>query len=663
MSFLYPYMLFGLAALAIPIIIHLFNFRRHKPVLFSNTALLKQIEQENAKTKKLKYLVVLAARMTMIAALVIAFSYPYRPSQNITSIDDDSLVAIYIDNSLSMQCYADNAPLLEKARTSARDLVKNMRPSQRFVLLTNSRIPDDEYPMNKDEMLLRIDAMPSESVPSSFTSVYQNIHLIADRFGFHSASLFLFSDFQYSFLNESTPLPSPDSLLNVILCPLLSDYQHNVYVDSVWLSSPFLQPGLLNDVNALIVNDSDKAIDGLPVSLSVDGTISSISTVNVPAHGQSVASLQLSIDYPSENTACVSISDAPVSFDDEFFLTLNVQPKINVVEIIDNDEPDIPIRTLFDGDPMFNYLGVDPYHLDQQSLNDVQLIIVNGDANVGESLWQTILSCANNGSSVLLLPKESDYQNDTLYANVISSNHRFFDDVFLKIPDNAEYPIVYRYSKIKKLENNALTLIGLQNGMPLLTVSDVGMGSVFSFSVRFNDSWGNLSDNALFVPLMYKIAMYGARQTKLYFTIGKDKSLLLNDLSAFSDGGVSVREPNSSFEMIPSVEMRNNKVVLFLDEDLPTSGFYDVCKGDVVLMKTAWNDSREESRMSFLDAEKALKILKDNGLNVASVIKDDDFSSDAVIDSLTGKSSLWKYFIIISLLAMLIEILVLRFWK
>ena len=199
--------------------------------------------------------------------------------------------------------------------------------------------------------------------------------------------------------------------------------------------------------------------------------------------------------------------------------------------------------------------------------------------------------------------------------------------------------------------------------MPLLTVSDVGMGSVFSFSVRFNDSWGNLSDNALFVPLMYKIAMYGARQTKLYFTIGKDKSLLLNDLSAFSDGGVSVREPNSSFEMIPSVEMRNNKVVLFLGEDLPTSGFYDVCKDDVVLMKTAWNDSREESRMSFLDAEKALKILKDNGLNVASVIKDDDFSSDAVIDSLTGRSSLWKYFIIISLLAMLIEILVLRFWK
>jgi len=53
MAFLYPNMLFGLFALAIPIIIHLFNFRRHKIVYFSNTATLKTIEQENAKTKKI----------------------------------------------------------------------------------------------------------------------------------------------------------------------------------------------------------------------------------------------------------------------------------------------------------------------------------------------------------------------------------------------------------------------------------------------------------------------------------------------------------------------------------------------------------------------------------------------------------------------------------
>lgn len=46
MSFLYPNMLFGLLALAIPIVVHLFNFRRHKIVYFSDTATLKTIEQE-----------------------------------------------------------------------------------------------------------------------------------------------------------------------------------------------------------------------------------------------------------------------------------------------------------------------------------------------------------------------------------------------------------------------------------------------------------------------------------------------------------------------------------------------------------------------------------------------------------------------------------------
>ncbi|MGN0032259.1 MAG: BatA domain-containing protein [Candidatus Limimorpha sp.] len=664
MSFLYPKMLFGLFALAIPIIIHLFNFRRHKLVLFSNTALLKNIEQENAKTKRIKYLVVLVARMTIIASLVLAFAYPYRPSQKTLPLDNNSLVAVYIDNSLSMQCQSENNSLLEDARSSARALVRNMRPSQRFVLLTNARQLDDEYPMNQDEMLLRIDAMQTESSPSSFNSVLQNLQMIVNRFGFNAASLFIFSDFQRSFLNEEMHMPFiADSMINIVACPLHSDYQQNVYVDSVWLSSPILQPGLPNEINALIVNDGNREINGMPVSLEINGTVSSLSPVNVPAYGNAVATLQIAPDIPSAQPACVSISDSPVTFDDKYYIMLNVSPQIKVVELLDNEDSKNPLKTLFEGDPMFQYIGVDPYHIDQQFLNDCHLIVVDGDANVTESLWQTILACANNGSSVLLLPPDSDYQNDTLFANVISSQHHFFDDVFQKIPDNAEYPMVYRYSTIKKSKYNSLTLIGLQNGLPLLTMSDVGLGNVFSLSIRLNDSWGNLQNNALFVPLMYKIAMYGAKQSKLSYTIGRDKSLTLNDLTAFTEGDVKIKEANTSFEMIPNVEMRNNKTMLFLSEELPNSGFYYVCKGNDVLIETAWNDSREESLMSFLDAEKVGEILKDNDLNVTSVINNVDFASDSSMDSLIGKSSLWKYFIVISLLAMLIEILVLRFWK
>ena len=64
MEFLYPNMLYALFALIIPVVIHLFNFRKHKTVYFSNTSVLKTIEQENTKTKKLKHLLVLMARIS-----------------------------------------------------------------------------------------------------------------------------------------------------------------------------------------------------------------------------------------------------------------------------------------------------------------------------------------------------------------------------------------------------------------------------------------------------------------------------------------------------------------------------------------------------------------------------------------------------------------------
>jgi hypothetical protein len=80
MIFLYPSVLFFLLALAIPIIIHLFNFRRYKKIYFSNVAFLKNIQTESEKKSKLKHLLVLLSRLLAFAALIVAFSQPYIPT-------------------------------------------------------------------------------------------------------------------------------------------------------------------------------------------------------------------------------------------------------------------------------------------------------------------------------------------------------------------------------------------------------------------------------------------------------------------------------------------------------------------------------------------------------------------------------------------------------
>ena len=668
MRFLYPNMLWWLFALAIPIIIHLFNFRRHKIVYFSNTATLKTIEQENAKTKKLKYIITLIMRMLFIAGLVFAFAYPYNPEQKLKTDDADNLVAVYIDNSMSMHSQSAEISLIEDARSSARALVSNISPSQRFVLLTNSRQLDNEYPMNQDEMLMSIDAMQTEASPLTFNNLYENLQMIMKRKSFKSASLFMYSDFQANMMNMDDLVA--DSAIQIVAMPLASDYQQNVYIDTVWLSSPVLQTGLANEVNARIVNESAKDVNGLPVYLEIAGSSVAFTTVDVPANGKNEVAMQFVLNESGEKDATVSINDYPITFDDTYNFVLNVRPIIKIVELSSNNGVSA-IQTLFENDSLFDYHNVDPRRIDQQYLSDCQMIIVDGDANLNETMWQTIIDFANDGGSVVMFPSEnfdnsnvSEFSNDTLNISHIASQHEFFSDIFVNIPNNADLPNVYKHVQIdKKRFSNTLTLISLQNGTSFFTLSKIGGGNIFNFASQLGKDWTNFADNSLFVPIMYKIAMLGGQMNRLSYTLGVDKDMTINDLTAFSEGDIRIRDEKGNFEVIPMVEMRNNRALIRLYDELPGAGFYTINKGDKVIEKTAWNDNRKESKMKFLDREEVDKLLKDNGLNVLAVMRSAEIHSDDVMEMMVRRSMLWKSFIILSLITLLIEILILRFWK
>ena len=107
MKFLYPQFLYALTAILIPIIIHLFNFRKFKTVYFSNVRFLKDIKKETKAHSQLKHLLILLSRILAISALVFAFAQPYIPVNN-TIIHDKYAVSIYIDNSFSMNAENEN---------------------------------------------------------------------------------------------------------------------------------------------------------------------------------------------------------------------------------------------------------------------------------------------------------------------------------------------------------------------------------------------------------------------------------------------------------------------------------------------------------------------------------------------------------------------------
>ena len=679
MEFLYPNMLYALCALIIPVIIHLFNFRRHKLVYFSNTSILKTIEQENRKTKTLKYIITMIMRMLFIAALVIAFAFPYKKDNNAINNNVDNLIAIYIDNSMSMQSHSAEKTLFEDSRTSALKLVENLNQAQKYILLSNDRDPKNEYPMNKDEMIMRLNEMKSEAAPTTFEDVYNSLSFIKKKNDFKSATLFAYSDFQENMM-KFCDLKN-DSTIQVVVFPLKSDFQNNIYIDSVWLQSPVLQKNMTNELNARIVNETSNDIKGLPVNFSLDENIVAYTTCDIEANSHSDVNMQFVIDEEGDRKAKVVINDSPISFDDEYNLVLKVRPSINVIEImpsaVGSQQSDNSLDLLFNGDALINYHSMNQYNIDQNMINNAQMIVVNENANLNETMQQMLLDFSLQGGTLLIFNDENT-DNSLIYKNIgirrndfdenktrveyIAQRNSFFDDIFVKLPDNAELPEINKHVRFN-IGKSVQNIISLQNSDPLLMMSNNGKGKVFVMSTSLNEEHSDLANHALFVPLMYKMALIGGNVSDLSFTLGKDKLLNVNEISLNVDDRISLRSENGLYEMFPLIENRGGQNCINFFEDLPSSGFYDVYKNEDFVKTVAWNDNRDESKMSFYDKDDLNKLLKDNSLNILAMIDYDEINSDNMMETIVRDSSIWKVFIIIALVSLLIEILILRFWK
>src|ERR1700744_6600077 len=100
-SFLYPLFLVAGLALAIPVLIHLFNLRRYKTVFFPHTRFLKNIQLNSRRQSQVRYKWLLAARLLFLASLILAFAQPWFNRHTKKDIGN-KLQVIYMDNSYSM---------------------------------------------------------------------------------------------------------------------------------------------------------------------------------------------------------------------------------------------------------------------------------------------------------------------------------------------------------------------------------------------------------------------------------------------------------------------------------------------------------------------------------------------------------------------------------
>ena len=94
MQFKYPEILYFLGLLIIPIIVHLFQLQRFVKVPFTNVAFLKKLVLQTRKSSRIKKWLILATRLLLLTAIIIAFAQPYFSNRAIT---EQSRFFIYLD--------------------------------------------------------------------------------------------------------------------------------------------------------------------------------------------------------------------------------------------------------------------------------------------------------------------------------------------------------------------------------------------------------------------------------------------------------------------------------------------------------------------------------------------------------------------------------------
>ena len=121
MGFLSPWFLAGLVAIGLPLWLHLLRQFKRTPQPFSSLMFFERRVQSSVRHRRLRYLLLLAMRLALLALLALAFANPYL-MRSTASQNRRHLTVIAIDRSFSMR----DGDHMERAKEEARRLVRGL---------------------------------------------------------------------------------------------------------------------------------------------------------------------------------------------------------------------------------------------------------------------------------------------------------------------------------------------------------------------------------------------------------------------------------------------------------------------------------------------------------------------------------------------------------
>jgi len=661
MSFLAPHFFFGLFALSIPIIIHLFNFRRAKKVYFSSNRFLKKVSQDTRTKKQLKHLLILFSRLLFVLFLVLAFTQPFIPSDN---SGHAGKVQLYLDNSLSMSNEVEvDITALDRGVGYVGQIVEQYPEGTQFRLLTNDFAPFSNIYRSGDEILDLTTELDYSRVRRSTDDISQRLFTAEEKN--RDEDIYWISDFQAS-AGGGKPLIDTVNYYRILPLSFLSN--QNVYIDSVFVENPLL---FNNDNIKLFVrvsNAGEEEVQDLIVKIFINDLQATTASIAIPPMSNEVVAFDLAFNLERVNRCVVSFEDFPVTFDNEFFFTLKARRKVKILEI--KEQPAITsVQKVYANTALFDFTSNMVGQLNYNLVREADLVVLNGISHIDNALFATLKNYSLSAGLIMIIPAP-DIQpgsfsqltgldlkvKDTVAQTDLAApdyKNPFFDQVFEEETTRMSMPAAKQTLSWFR-DRSAILKYG--NGDPYLSeIKNNGHFLIFASPLSLD--YTGFSQHALFVPVMYKSAIRSVRaENSLYYYL-EDGMVSLKPDSIAENSLVKLRAGES--EIIPEQQIYGREVTLQLPGIEMLPGFYNLTLNDEMLDVLAFNHNSEESKLDQLKMEEIREIFANTKYDILNA--GDPQNTENMLKEVFSGVHLWKYAIIFALVFLLVEILLFRF--
>ena len=651
MQFKHPEILYFLGFIIIPIIVHLFQLQKFKKTPFTNVAFLKKIALQTRKSSKLKKWLILASRMLLFSAIIIAFSQPHFSNKK---AEEKQHTFIYLDNSLSVNSKGEKGNILQN---SIKEIIENSSEKESYSLLTNSNYYEK---ISSNELKTTLLKLKPNANSRSLDEVLLKIESLKENKTYSLNKNVLISDFQINKNNKKVDVTNVTSQISLV--KLVISQKNNISIDSVFIENQNNDNFLIN----VIIKNQGKPKNNISIALYNDKTIVSKLTFSSKENETKTISFPIQNQQKINGKIVLDFDDS-FGFDNEFYFTLNSTKKINVFSVGKNHDFLSKIYTK----NKFNFNTSSLQNINYNLLQKQELIILNELEEIPNTFITFLQTHLKEGKSLTIIPNSNSNLNsynlffskinigrisnkvsDSLKITNINFQNPFFKNVFSRNVQNFQYPIVKSYYNSTFKQNS--NIISFDNQKEFITKIPLQKGNLFWVSSSLNTSNSNFINSPLVVPVFYNFGKFSAKYPKPYYTIGEKNTI---DIATTLNKDEVVAINNNLTSFIPLQQLYASKVTLETLEFPNSQGLYTVNKDNKPIETIAFNYNSTESLLQFVNIKEEIKSNKnlEYSESIANVLKKNKADSKV--------TWLWKWFLALAIVSLLFEILILKFFK